>query len=93
MPEYATLKAIGYGNAYLVRVMCEQALLLSLVAFLLGWAIAAILYQITAVGAQIPIRMTASNLLLVFALTTLLCVLSGLAAIRKAYRADPAALF
>lgn len=93
MPEYATLKAIGYDNAYLVRIMLEQALLLALVAFVIGWAIAAVLYEITALGAQIPIRMTGSNLLLVLALTAALCILSGVAAIRRAYRADPAELF
>jgi putative ABC transport system permease protein len=93
MPEYATLKAIGYNNAYLVRVMVEQSLLLALAAFFAGWVISAVLYQITAVGAQIPIRMTSVNLLLVLALTAALCIISGLAAIRKAYRADPAELF
>ena len=93
MPEYATLKAVGYDNAYLVRVMLEQSLLLAAVAFIAGWSIAAVLYEVTAVGAQIPIRMTWPNLLLVLALTAALCVFSGLAAIRKAYRADPAELF
>lgn len=93
MPEYATLKAMGYDNAYLVRVMVEQSLLLATVAFAISWVIAAVLYEITAVGAQIPIRMTWPNLLLVFALTSALCVTSGVAAIRKAYRADPAELF
>jgi putative ABC transport system permease protein len=93
MPEYATLKAIGYDNLYLVRVMVEQSLLLAVAAFLASWAIAAVLYQITAVGAQIPIRMTGQNLLLVLGLTAALCVVSGVAAIRKAYRADPAELF
>jgi putative ABC transport system permease protein len=93
MPEYATLKAIGYDNLYLVRVMVEQSLCLAIAAFLASWAIAAVLYQITAVGAQIPIRMTLQNLLLVLGLTAALCVVSGVAAIRKAYRADPAELF
>jgi putative ABC transport system permease protein len=93
MPEYATLKAMGYSNGYLVRIMVEQSLLLAVVAFLCGWAISAILYQITAVGAQIPIRMTWPNLLLVLVLTAALCVVSGIAAIRKAYLADPAELF
>jgi putative ABC transport system permease protein len=93
MPEYATLKAMGYGNSYLVRVMVEQSLLLAIVAFIAGWGISAVLYEITAVGAQIPIRMTLPNLVLVLSLTAGLCVASGIAAIRKAYRADPAELF
>jgi putative ABC transport system permease protein len=93
MPEYATLKAMGYSNTYLARIMCEQALLLAFVAFVIAWAVSAILYQITAVGAQIPIRMTIGNWLLVLVLTVCLCLISGLAAIRKAFRADPAELF
>jgi putative ABC transport system permease protein len=93
MPEYATLKAIGYDNAYLMRIMVQQSLLLALVSFLAGWLIAAVLYEITAIGAQIPIRMTVTNCVLVFALTAALCVVSGLGAIRKAFRADPADLF
>jgi putative ABC transport system permease protein len=93
LPEYATLKALGYDNAYLVRIMVEQSLLLALVAFLASLAISAVLYEITAVGAQIPIRMTWTNSLLVLALTSALCVLSGIAAIRRAFLADPAELF
>lgn len=93
MPEYATLKAMGYSNAYLARIMCEQSLTLALIAFVLAWAVAAVLYQITALGAQIPIRMTLANWLLVLALTIALCLVSGLAAVRKAFQADPAELF
>jgi putative ABC transport system permease protein len=93
LPEYATLKALGYDNAYLVRVMVEQSLLLALVAFLASLAISAVLYEITAVGAQIPIRMTWTNSLLVLALTSALCIASGIAAIRRAFLADPAELF
>jgi putative ABC transport system permease protein len=93
LPEYATLKALGYDNVYLIRIMVEQSLLLALVAFLASWAISAALYEVTAVGAQIPIRMTWTNCLLVLALTSALCVASGLAAIRKAFHADPAELF
>ena len=59
----------------------------------MAWAISAVLYEVTAVGAQIPIRMTWPNMLVVLSLTVALCVVSGLAAIRKAYRADPAELF
>jgi putative ABC transport system permease protein len=93
LPEYATLKALGYDNAYLVRVMVEQSLLLALVAFLASLAISSVLYEITAVGAQIPIRMTWTNSLLVLALTSALCIASGIAAIRRAFLADPAELF
>jgi putative ABC transport system permease protein len=93
MPEYATLKAMGYGNQYLRQVMVEQSMLLALVAYLAGVLIALVLYEITAAGAQIPVRMTSTNLLLVLALTVAICVASALAAVRKAFRADPAELY
>ena len=93
MPEYATLKAMGYGNWYLISVMVQQALLLAIVSYALGVAVSQGLYLVTAAGAQIPVRMTAANLLLVFFLAVTMCVVSGLAAVRKAFRADPAELF
>jgi putative ABC transport system permease protein len=93
MPEYATLKAMGYANAFMTRLMLNQSLLLALVAFGLSFGISLGLYEITAAGAQIPIRMTSFNVLLVLALTLALCAISGLAAIRKAFHADPAELF
>lgn len=93
MPEYATLKAMGYGNWYLASVMVQQALLLAIVSYILGVVLAQILYIVTAAGAQIPVRMTAENMLWVFILSLLMCVFSGLAAVRKAFRADPAELF
>ena len=48
MPEFATLKAIGYDNAYLIRVMVQQSLLLAMIAFAAAWTIAAVLYEVTA---------------------------------------------
>jgi putative ABC transport system permease protein len=93
MPEYATLKAMGYGNWYLVGVMVQQALLLAIVSYILGVVVAQMLYVVTAAGAQIPVRMTMENLLLVFSLSVTMGVISGLAAVRKAFRADPAELF
>jgi putative ABC transport system permease protein len=93
MPEYATLKAMGYSNWYLVSVMVQQALLLAIVSYILGVILAQVLYLVTAAGAQIPVRMTGENMLWVFVLSVLMCVISGLAAVRKAFRADPAELF
>jgi putative ABC transport system permease protein len=91
--EYATLKAMGYGNRYLVGILLQQSLALALLGFIAGYCLARALYWITASGAKIPIRMTWENMVIVLVLTVVLCVLSGLAAVRKAFRADPADLF
>ena len=37
LSQYATLKAMGYENAYLVKVVLEQASFYALVAFLPSW--------------------------------------------------------
>lgn len=93
MPEYATLKAMGYANSYLMKVILQQAVVLSLLGFLPGWGIALLLYYITSEGAGIPIQMTRQNLLLVLVLSMAMCALSGLGAARKTLNADPAELF
>ena len=93
LPEYATLKAMGYGNRHLVGVLLQQSILLALFAYASGVLVSLLLYEITARGAQIPIRMTGANLLVVFVLATALCVVSGIAAVRKTFHADPADLF
>jgi putative ABC transport system permease protein len=93
LPEYATLKAMGYSNGYLTRVLLQQALALAVLGFAIGVVFSLVLYAITTWGAQIPVRMTKFNLALVFGLTVAMCTGSGLAALRKAFKADPAALF
>lgn len=93
MPEYATLKAMGYANSYLMKVILQQAVVLSLLGFLPGWGLAQILYYVTSEGAGIPIQMTRQNLLLVLVLSVVMCVLSGFGAARKTLNADPAELF
>jgi len=93
MPEYPTLKAMGYANSYLMNVILQQAVVLSLLGFLPGWGLAQLLYYVTSEGAGIPIQMTAQNSLLVLFLSVAMCALSGLGAARKAFAADPAELF
>jgi putative ABC transport system permease protein len=93
LPEYATLKAIGYSNPYLAGVVLHQAMILAVLGYAIGYLISQQLYLITAAGAQIPMRMTWQNGVLVFVLSLIMCVGSGLGALRAAFRADPAELF
>ena len=93
LPEYATLKAIGYSNRHLGMIVLQQSLVLAISGFAVGWPLSQLLYTVTATGAQIPMDMTWRNAGLVFGLTIMMCVGSGLAALRKAFQADPADLF
>ena len=93
LPEYATLKAVGYRFGYLFRVVVWQAMFLAVGGFLGGFVTSMGLYRVTAAAAQLPVAMTAERMATVFALTTAMCVGSGLIAVRKVQTADPADLF
>jgi len=91
--QYATLKAMGYTNRFLSRVVLGQALGLALLGFVPGWVLSLGLYALTSSLANLPIEMNALRMLLVLGLTMGMCSLSGLGALGKVRQADPAALF
>lgn len=93
MGEYATLKAIGYGNDYLSSVVMKQSVLLAIVSFVPSLAIAWGLYKVIGQTAGIPMVLTPTILVSVLLLTIFMCLSSGIAALRKLFSADPASLF
>jgi putative ABC transport system permease protein len=93
LPEYATIKALGYPGNYLSRVVYAQGVLLALVGYLPGLAVSLVGYELTRTGAGIPIGMTAARLAAVLVMTLLMCLLSASVAVRIVQRANPADLF
>lgn len=93
LAEYATLKAMGYGDWELFSIVVKQALLLSVFGFLPGFAIAQTLYVITQRATFLPIEMTLARALFVFAMTIAMCAGSAALAMRKLRSADPAEIF
>jgi putative ABC transport system permease protein len=93
LPEYATLKAMGYRNRYLSGVVLAQAVLLALASYLPGLGISLALYALAREVAGLPVGMTVPRALLVLALAVAMCLCSGLFALRKLRSADPADLF
>lgn len=93
MAEYATFKAMGYKNSYLLWVVFEEAIILSLIGFIPSVAIAAGLYQLTAAATALPIVLPASRAVTVLTMTILMCTISGAIATRKLQSADPADIF
>ncbi len=91
--EYATLKAMGYTNGFLGRVIVAQAMILSVVGYVPGILMASLLYWVTRLKAGIPIYMNAFDIGLVLVLSISFCVISGLGAIMKVRHAEPADLF
>ncbi|MFB8790412.1 MAG: ABC transporter permease DevC [Potamolinea sp.] len=93
LPEYATLKAMGYKNSYLLMVVFQEALILAAIGYLPGSALAMGLYSLTKNATQLPMMMTVSRAVIVLILTIIMCTVSGAIAVRKLQAADPADIF
>ena len=93
MAEYATFKAMGYKNSYLLFVVFEEALILSIAGFIPSVALALGLYRLTAAATALPIALPVSRAIIVLILTMVMCGVSGAIATRKLQSADPADIF
>ena len=93
LPEYATLKAIGYSDKYFIFVVLQEAVILGLIGFLPGFLISLWLYQLLATLTQIQLIMRSSVVINVFILSMIMCCISGLLATSKLRSADPADVF
>lgn len=93
MKEYATFKAMGYRNQYLLAVVFEEAIILAFLGFIPGLILPIGLYQLAANATALPIYMKASRAIIVLILTIVMCTISGAIATRKLQSADPADMF
>ncbi|MEP0755695.1 ABC transporter permease DevC [Trichocoleus sp. Lan] len=93
MGEYATFKAMGYRNRYLLMVVFEEAVILAIIGFIPSIAISAGLYRLTRNATNLPLYMTVARGIFVLMLTMVMCTLSGAIATRKLQSADPADMF
>ncbi len=93
MPEFATLKAMGYNTMYFLRLIVVESVLLSFVGYVPGWMASAGLYSVLADATGLQLHMTLGAMLLVLILTIGMCIASGMLAVRKLLAADPANLF
>jgi putative ABC transport system permease protein len=93
MPEFATLKAMGYTTRYFIQLIVVEAVLLSFIGFVPGLAISTVLYLLLASSTGLLLQMTPAAIALVLVLTICMCIASGLMAVRKLLAADPANLF
>lgn len=91
--EYATFKAMGFPNSYLLSIVFEEAIVLAFLGFIPGFTLPHILYALTARATALPLYMTQSRAILVLTLTLVMCMLSGAIATRKLQGADPADMF
>jgi putative ABC transport system permease protein len=90
LSEFATLRAMGSSNNYIYNVIIYQALLNAVIGFVLAAAIGYVVVEMTAKSA-LPIVITPWLVAALLALT--IVVSSGIGAIIRVVRIDPATVF
>ncbi|WP_376097711.1 ABC transporter permease DevC [Roseomonas sp. CCTCC AB2023176] len=93
LKEYATLKAMGYSNGYLARVVLGAAVILAILGFIPGAIASSLLYDFVGSATFLPLFMTPDRLVQVFVMIFTMCAVAGLLAVRKLRDANPADMF
>ncbi|MBE9006341.1 FtsX-like permease family protein [Fortiea sp. LEGE XX443] len=93
LAEYATLKAMGFKNKYLLGIVFQQALILASLGYIPGFAISLGLYDIAKNATKLPISMSLQRAITVLFLAVLMCLVSGFLSTNKLRNVDPADIF
>jgi len=91
--EYATMKAMGYGDRFVVAIIVQESVILASLAFFPSVLMAMGLYQILVRSTGLLVTMSISRAVVVFGLTLVICGASGWLATGKLRRLDPAEVF
>ena len=93
LPEYATLKAMGYSDRFLLKMVLQEAMILAVMGFIPGFLTSYGVYHLLENITNIPLEMRTDVTLQVFILTITMCGISGAIAANKLSTADPADIF
>jgi putative ABC transport system permease protein len=93
LPQYATLKAIGYSNLYLMKIVLQQAIYLGTIGFFPGLLCTLGIYSVLQSLSGILMQLNPQRIVAVFVLTLVMCSVSAAIAIRKVVSSDPAEVF
>ncbi|HEY1796093.1 MAG TPA: FtsX-like permease family protein [Stellaceae bacterium] len=93
LPEFATLKAIGYTDAYLATVVMVEAAMIVFVAFVPAAVAAVAIYAQIRSATLLPVDMTAPNLIAVLGAALAMSAASAFLSLGNLRRADPADVF
>ena len=93
LPQFATLKAMGYTDRYLASVVVQEALILAAAGFVPGSLLGMALFAVAKAATMLPMYVTWDRAIEVFVLTFTMCTVSGLLAMRRLRAADPAEIF
>ncbi len=93
LPQFATLKAIGFTSAFLLGIIVAEGFLLSILGFWPGLIVAHVLAWLAQKATLLPVAITFGNMLGVLIASVAMCVLAAAIAVRKISHAEPASVF
>ncbi len=93
LPQFATMKAMGHPPGFISGIVLNEALLLSLAGYVPGLIAAFGIYNYIEHFTQIRMYLTVPRALLVLVLTSGMCLLAALFAVKRVHATDPADLF
>jgi putative ABC transport system permease protein len=93
LAEYGTLKAMGYPDIALLRVIFQEAVILGVLGFVPGFTLSLGMYAFLGPLTRLELAMTPDLALTVFVLTIFMCIASATIASGKLRSADPADVF
>jgi putative ABC transport system permease protein len=93
LPEFATLKAIGYGNASLAVVVGTEAAIIVVAAFIPAAVAATAVYAVIRSETLLPVTFSATSVAVVLAATLIMSAGSAFMSLSNLRRADPAEIF
>ncbi|MDB9371990.1 ABC transporter permease DevC [Nodularia sphaerocarpa] len=93
LAEYATLKAMGYSDIYLLAIIFQEAAILTILGFIPGFLVSLSMYNFLASMTRLELAMTLELAVIVFLLTFVMCIVSAAIASSKLRYADPADVF
>ena len=93
LPQFATLKAVGYADGFLAATVIIMALLIVLAGFFPALAAALGIYAVIREETLLPVEMSGTRIAAVFGATIAMAAASALLSMSSLRRADPADLF
>jgi putative ABC transport system permease protein len=93
LPQFATMKAIGYTNLFLDGIVLAEAVAVMLIAFAPAFAAAIGLYAVIRKETLLPLAMSPTEFGVVLGTVLVMSAISALLSLARLRRADPAEVF
>jgi putative ABC transport system permease protein len=93
LPEYATLKAMGYDDGFFARLVAGQSLILTILGYVPGVLASFGVFHLMRKMSSLNPQATPATLAIVFVLIAGMCGVAGAFATRKLRQARPAEIF